>query len=239
MRCWAATKAAGRRDPSQDPEKFGVELRGDPVVRTVRVRYVRDESFQALGVGTTITAVPGGRESEGGGGGGGARVLTLPALLDRLARSYMRLHERDPQTVARARRTQAQDMVWIVDRLIEAGQVVDHAEVPHVLNPLFIEPFDCLHPGARELFGLAGLVHDDDISAGFSEIHCDEAAAAAAEVGAHAAAPGDPRELVARPNASSSGTLHSGSLNYLRYSDYCGSWSGSGSAECLDIHQKV
>lgn len=161
IRSWAA--AAGMVLYPDRPDTIGLTTASDGVVRRVRIKFLSD-GFEALravrpsGVydGAMGRSVPTCR----------ARVLALPSLLDLMARGYVRAAEAEAGgnwVAACDRRAIAQDMFWVLFRLIDGGFVEEgamplaEADVPSVVDGRFWWAFTAAYPGAADTFAQAGL----------------------------------------------------------------------------------
>jgi len=154
VRSWAATK--GVETYPNTKYEFGVRLPNDgDKVRRVRVRFTTSETFLRL----PHTIVNGADFGEHG-----ARILGLSALINYSAKSYMETRG-GPRAMAAQMQT-AQDLTWLVHRLIVLHRTVAPEEMPHFYNPLFLDPFECTFPDARELFVEARLLPGEGISGG-------------------------------------------------------------------------
>jgi hypothetical protein len=139
IKTWAAV--SGMTLFPDQPNYFGT-YSSDGKLRRVRIKYV-EHGFESL---TTIRV---GRAK--------TLVLTLPAMIDQCARAFTSNWQ--PLT-PRQRRVLAQDIFWLLHRVIDVStseQALMPERVPNVLSPMFWDVFTSIYPESVGLFSYAGL----------------------------------------------------------------------------------
>jgi len=159
VKCWAATSLAVMDPRMQDI--MGIET-SDGVLRKVRIKFVRPRDFEALHVVNlplplTMRLVPSRFEILAA-----PRVLALRSLLNQCALAWVT--DKKAMVVKGARESIADDILWILDRIIRDGGLTPGAEpitaltVPKVVDPTFWDVFRPQYKHSEEMFVRAGLV---------------------------------------------------------------------------------
>ncbi|WYZ44515.1 hypothetical protein EsH8_VII_000951 [Colletotrichum jinshuiense] len=150
IKSWAAATGGMAIYPG-DPDVIGV-ADADGEVWKVRIKPLDGaESFEMLEtVGMAF-----------GGGGAVTRVLTMPALVNQIALSYVHgRHVGDESRMAAL----AGDLVWLLGRICEEGAESEHLlrakSVPAVRDPRFWSDFTTAYPEIAGLFYDAGFRPD-------------------------------------------------------------------------------
>lgn len=150
IKSWAAATGGMAIYPG-DPDVIGV-ADADGEVWKVRIKPLDGaESFEMLEtVGMAF-----------GGDGAVTRVLTMPALVNQIALSYV--HERHVGDESRMAAL-AGDLVWLLGRICEEGAESEHLlrakSVPAVRDPRFWSDFTTAYPEIAGLFYDAGFRPD-------------------------------------------------------------------------------
>ncbi|KAL2211651.1 hypothetical protein CC79DRAFT_1317743 [Sarocladium strictum] len=146
VRCWAV--AQGMNSLPGKPDSFAVTTK-DGVLRTVRIKTVKDASFENI---ETVRAV----KSQ-------ARLITLPGLANQLAGAY--ISELKSQSTERRQQSYARDMRWVLNCIADV-RLAEHWLLPgrakDILKADFWLPFTSSFPDTILMFAHAGLDVGDD-----------------------------------------------------------------------------
>ncbi|PKS08262.1 hypothetical protein jhhlp_005205 [Lomentospora prolificans] len=159
VRCWVKTQQGVVKLESTRYE-FGIRLPDDGgKIRRVKIRRILGSSwYERMRTSVTVRGDDYGEN--------GVRILGLEALLDYTAKSYMTTRG-SPGAMA-LQRSLAEEVTWLVHQIMRYEKVVCRKQIPHFLNPLFLDTFEGAFPDARALFLRAGLVIQDSPNPAFN-----------------------------------------------------------------------